>query len=265
MKFKNSFKQSLFDKKTLIGLWLALADSYSAEICAGAGFDWVLLDGEHSPIDLRTILAQLQSISPYDVQAVVRPPVGDTVLIKQLLDIGVMNLLVPMVDTKKQAQTIINATRYPPHGIRGMGAGIARAARWGRDVDYVANANNEICVLLQIESLEGINNLDEIAAIDGVDGLFFGAVDLSASMGLAGQPNHPDVVALIDEGIRKVKSHGKASGLLSVDEKMAHHYIQTGANFVAVGVDTLMLTNAANRLVGEFKKDSAKTIQTSSY
>ena len=189
----NRFKRALAAGEPRIGLWAALADPYAAEICAGAGFDWMLLDGEHSPVDVETILSQLQALAAYPVHAVVRPPIGDPVIIKRILDLGAQTLLVPMIDTGEQAAAIVAATRYPPDGIRGVGAGLARASRWGLIEDYVQNANEEICLLVQVETVTGIENLDGIAATDGVDGVFIGAVDLSASMGYRGRADHPVV------------------------------------------------------------------------
>jgi 4-hydroxy-2-oxoheptanedioate aldolase len=252
----NAFKQNIVDK-TLYGLWLALADQYSAEISAAAGFDFLLLDGEHSPIDLRTILGQLQAIAAYDVAAIVRPPTDDPVLIKQLLDIGACNLLIPMVEAADQARRIVASTRYPPQGFRGVGSGIARAARWGNDPDYMTTANHNICLILQVESVAGLDNLEAIAGIDGVDGIFFGAVDLSASMGLLGQPNHPDVIAAIDRAIATVRGLGKIAGFLSADPATSHHFIASGAHFAAIGVDALLLSNAARALVHEFRSPGA--------
>ncbi|WP_010335339.1 aldolase/citrate lyase family protein [Sphingobium yanoikuyae] len=241
-------------EQPLYGLWLALADQYSAEICAGAGFDFLLLDGEHSPVDLRTALGQLQTIAAYDVAPVVRPPTDDPAFIKQLLDIGANNLLIPMVEGEAQARRIVASTRYPPDGFRGVGAGIARAARWGNDSDYMRNANDDICLILQVESVAGLEALEAIVAIDGVHGIFFGAVDLSASMGLLGQPNHPRVMSAIDEAIGKVKAAGKFAGFLSADDDVSLHFVERGAHFAAVGVDSLLLSNAARRLAREFKR-----------
>jgi 4-hydroxy-2-oxoheptanedioate aldolase len=248
----NSFRQAL-SQRPLYGLWLALADPYSAEICAGAGFDFLLLDGEHSPIDLRTILGQLQAVAAYDVAPVVRPPTDDPVLIKQLLDVGADNLLIPMVDTPEQARRIVASTRYPPHGFRGVGSGIARAARWGNDPDYMRTANDRICLILQIETVRGLGNLEAIAALEGVDGIFFGAVDLSASMGLLGQPNHPDVIAAIEAGIGAVRRLGKVAGFLSPDPQVSASFVAKGAHFAAVGVDALLLSNSARALSQSFK------------
>jgi 4-hydroxy-2-oxoheptanedioate aldolase len=252
----NPFKAALKRGDSQIGLWLAMADSYAAEICAGSGFDWLLLDGEHSPLDLRTMLAQLQSLAPYPAHAVVRPPTGDPVLIKQLLDIGAQSLLIPMVETPQQAETLVRATRYPPQGFRGVGAGIARAARWGRVADYLDRANDEVCLLLQVETRAGLDNLEAIASTDAVDGIFLGAADLSASLGHIGQPQHPEVVAAIEKAIRLILAHGKAPGLLATDETVAAGYLAQGARFVAVGVDALLLVKATQDLARRFKGGS---------
>jgi 4-hydroxy-2-oxoheptanedioate aldolase len=249
----NRFKAALKKGERQIGLWLAMADAYSAEICAGSGFDWLLLDGEHSPLDLRTMLEQLQAAAPYPTHPVVRPPTGDPVLIKQMLDIGASSLLIPMVETPEQAKMLVRATRYPPEGFRGVGAGIARAARWGRVGDYLEKANDDVCLLLQIETRAGLDNLEEIAKIEGVDGIFLGAADLSASLGHIGQPQHPEVVAAMEKAIRCILASGKAPGLLATDEKVASAHLAQGAQFVAVGVDVLLLAQATQALARRFK------------
>ena len=249
----NSFKSALAEGQSQIGLWLAMADPYSAEICAGSGFDWLLLDGEHSPLDLRTMLAQLQAVAPYPTHAVVRPPTGDPVLIKQMLDIGAQSLLIPMVETPKQAEMLVRATRYPPQGFRGVGAGIARAARWGRVEHYLDRANEEVCLLLQVETRSGLENLEAIASTEGVDGVFLGAADLSASLGHIGQPQHPHVVAAMEKAIKTILVHGKAPGVLATDEAVAASYLAQGARFVAVGVDALLLVKATQDLCRRFK------------
>jgi 4-hydroxy-2-oxoheptanedioate aldolase len=261
----NRFKASLKSGQKQIGLWLAMADSYSAEICAGSGFDWLLLDGEHSPLDLRTMLAQLQSLAPYPVHAVVRPPTGDPVLIKQMLDIGAQSLLIPMVETPEQAEMLVRATRYAPQGFRGVGAGIARAARWGRVGHYLDQANEQVCLLLQVETRLGLENLEKIAAIEGVDGVFLGAADLSASLGHIGQPQHAEVVAAMEKAIRGILASGKAPGLLATDESVASTYLAQGARFVAVGVDVLLLAQATQELARRFKPGAAVGKATSSY
>ena len=249
----NPFKLALRRGQAQIGLWLAMAAPYTAELCANAGFDWLLLDGEHSPLDLRTALAQLQAIAPYRSHAVVRPPVGDAVLIKQLLDIGASTLLVPMVETEEQARHLVAATRYPPRGIRGVGAGIARASRWGYVGDYLARADDQVCLLLQIETKRGLDNLDAIMALDGVDGLFLGAADLSASLGYLGQPSHPAVLEAMADAIGRIRAAGKAPGVLTTDPAQARHFLDLGCLFVAVGVYTLLLAQATQALCATFK------------
>ena len=194
----NPFKQALAEKRAQIGLWLGLADHYTTEICAGAGFDWLLIDGEHAPNDLRTILQQAQVIAAYPAShAIARVPMGHGMvgqaLIKQYLDLGLQTLLVPMVDTPEQARELVRCTRYPPDGIRGMGG--ARASRWGRYPQYPKEANAQVCLLVQAETREAIANLDAIAAVEGVDGVFIGPADLSAAMGHVGNPAHPEVQA----------------------------------------------------------------------
>lgn len=253
----NVFKSALARKELQIGLWLAMASPYTAEMCAGAGFDWLLLDGEHSPLDLRTTLAQMQAIAPYPSHAIIRPPVGDTVLIKQVLDIGAQTLLIPMIDTAEQARQMVEATRYPPAGIRGVGAGIARASRWGSIPDYVEKANQQVCLLLQVETSKGLENLDAIAHQPGVDGVFLGAADLSASMGYLGQPNHPAVMSAMTDAVKRILSAGKAPGVLCTDKSQARYFIDQGCLFVAVGVDTLLLSNATRNLAQTFKGNGA--------
>ena len=202
----NSFKAALKRREAQIGLWVGLADPYVAELLATTGFDWLLIDGEHAPNDLRSALAQLQAVAPYPVSAVVRPVEGDTALIKQYLDIGAQTLLVPMVQSAAQAAQIVAATRYAPRGVRGLGSALARASRWSGVESYVEHADEEICVLVQVESIEGLANLAAIAAVDGVDGVFFGPADLSASMGHLGRPQHADVLKAIDDGIAAVQA-----------------------------------------------------------
>ncbi len=250
---ENKFKAALRAGQVQYGLWLGLADTYSAEICAGAGFDWLLIDAEHGPNELRSILAQQQSIAAYASQPVVRPPQGDAVLIKQLLETGIQTVLVPMVDSAAQAKELVRAMRYPPQGMRGVGSVLARASRWGRIEDYLERANDEVCLLVQVETITGLENLTEITAVDGVDGVFFGAVDLAASMGYLGASEHPEVVAAIEAGLREVAASGKGGGVLSANETMVRRYLAAGASFVAVGVDTLLLANATSALLARYR------------
>ena len=255
----NRFKQRLKKGETQIGLWLGMADAYAAELAATAGFDWLLIDGEHAPNDIRGLLGQLQAVAPYPSQPIIRPAIGDAVLIKQILDIGAQTLLVPMVESAEQAKELVRAIHYPPVGIRGVGSALARASRWNSIPGYLDNADEQMCLLVQIENPEGVANLDAIAAVEGVDGIFIGPADLSASMGHRGNPGHPDVQAVIEQGITRIIKAGKAAGILSADEKLARRYIELGASFVAVGVDTTVLMRGLQTLAGSFKDNLATT------
>jgi 4-hydroxy-2-oxoheptanedioate aldolase len=263
----NRFKQALKNRQPQIGLWTSLASSYSTEICAGAGFDWLLLDGEHAPNDLQGILSQLQVIAGYEnTHPVVRLPVGHghigTTLIKQYLDLGVQTLLIPMVDTAEQAAAIVQATRYPPQGIRGMGG--ARASRWGRYSNYPKEANDQICVLVQVETQLGLDNLEAIAAVDGIDGIFIGPADLSASLGHVGNANHPQVRSTIDHAFSRILKAGKAPGFLTPDEDLSRHSLSQGVVFMAVGLDVNLLARHTSSLASRFKNTSPVKTQTSS-
>ncbi|TGN98715.1 4-hydroxy-2-oxoheptanedioate aldolase [Burkholderia sp. USMB20] len=251
----NSFKAALSTSAIQYGLWLGLADAYTAELCATAGFDWLLIDGEHGPNDLRSTLASLQAIASYRSHPVVRIPHGDTALIKQVLEIGATTLLVPMVDNAAQARDLVRAMRYPPAGIRGVGSGLARSSRWGADADYLRTANERMCLLVQVESAEGLANVDEIAAVDGVDGVFIGPADLAASLGRLGQADHPEVQAAIATAFERIGAAGKAAGILAVDEDRARQYLSQGVRFIAVGVDATLLAKAARSLAMRFKPE----------
>lgn len=251
---ENRFKAGLAAGQLQLGLWLALADPYAAELCANCGYDWLLIDGEHAPNDLRGMLAALQAVAPYESNPIVRIPKADDALIKQVLDIGATTLLVPMVESAEQARQIVRATRYPPQGIRGVGSAIARSARWTKYPNYLHEANERIAVLVQVETREALARVDEIAAVEGVDGVFIGPSDLSASMGYLGQPAHPEVRTAIDDAIRRIVTAGKTAGILCADVDLARHYIDVGARFVAVGVDTTLLVKAATGLLGRFRE-----------
>jgi 4-hydroxy-2-oxoheptanedioate aldolase len=252
---KNTFKTALKSgQRAQIGLWLGLADPICAEICAGAGFDWLLIDGEHAPNDVRSILPQLQAVAPYFAHPIVRPVSGDVQLIKQLLDIGAQTLLVPMVESAEQARLLVAAMRYPPAGIRGVGAALARAAQWNRVTNYVHEANDQMCLLVQVETRQGLDNLDAIAAVEGVDGVFIGPADLSAALGHLGQPGHPDVQRAIEDAIQRIRASGRAAGILTTDEAQARQYLALGCTFVAVGLDGNLLMRATQDLAAKFKK-----------
>ncbi|HVW67349.1 MAG TPA: 4-hydroxy-2-oxoheptanedioate aldolase [Steroidobacteraceae bacterium] len=250
----NRFKQALRDGPAQIGLWVALAERYGVEICANAGFDWMLLDAEHAPNDIRSLLGQLQTLAAYPVHPVIRPPIGDPVIIKQVLDIGAQTLLVPLVESAEQAQSLVRATRYPPAGIRGVGSALARAARWNAIPDYLQRADEQICLLVQVETRRGVENLEAIAKVEGVDGVFIGPADLAAALGHRGNPAHPEVQKVIEDGIARARGAGKAVGILSADEALAKRYLELGCRFVAVGSDVTLLLRSAQALVGKFKQ-----------
>jgi 4-hydroxy-2-oxoheptanedioate aldolase len=253
LSLQNSFKRALAEGAQQYGLWAALADPYVTEVLATAGFDWLLIDNEHAPNDVRSTLAQLQALAGYSSHPVVRPVKSDAALIKQLLDIGAQTLLLPMIDTAEQARDAVLATRYPPEGIRGVGSALARASRWNRVPDYLTQASDELCVLVQVETKTGLENLAAIAGVAGVDGVFFGPADLSASMGLLGKPGAEVVREAIRNGIRTVRAAGKAAGVLATDPGIAREYLDAGANFVAVGTDTGLLSAAAFNLASQYK------------
>ena len=250
---QNAFKAALKNsERAQIGLWLGLADPICAEICAGAGFDWLLIDGEHAPNDVRSILAQLQAVAPYPAHPIVRPVSGDVQLIKQLLDVGAQTLLIPMVETADQARLLVSAMRYPPVGIRGVGAALARASQWNRVTNYLHEANDQMCLLVQVETRLGLKNLDAISAVEGVDGVFIGPSDLSAALGHLGRPSHPDVQQAIENAIGRIRASGRAAGILTTDDAQARRYLSLGCNFVAVGLDGNLLMRSTQELASRF-------------
>jgi 4-hydroxy-2-oxoheptanedioate aldolase len=249
----NTFKQALAAGQPQIGLWLGLANDYTAEVCAGAGFDWLLIDGEHAPNTLDSILRQLQVLAAYPSAPVVRPSTNDPVQIKQILELGAQNLLVPMIESAEEARRAVAAVRYPPAGMRGMGSPLGRSSRWSRVPDYVGQADAQMCLLLQVESVAGVQALDEILAVDGVDGVFIGPADLAASMGYHGDTDHPEVQRTIDDLIVRIARAGRAPGILHGNPKYAQHYLDLGATFVAVGVDAGLLARATENLAAQFK------------
>ena len=256
---RNRFKAALKAGQPQIGLWLGLADSYAAELSAGAGFDWLLIDGEHAPNDLRSVLAQLQAIAPYPASAVVRPSIGEVHRLKQLLDIGAQTILVPMIETADHARAMVAAVRYPPVGIRGVGSGLARASAFSRIPDYLKTADHEVCLLLQVESRQALDNLSEILAVDGVDGIFIGPADLAAALGHLGNPGHKEVREAIEGALTRIMKAGRAAGILTTDEALARRYLELGATFVAVGTDILLLSRATSALAERFKVDVSNT------
>jgi 4-hydroxy-2-oxoheptanedioate aldolase len=250
----NILKQRLKQGAVLHGIWLGLADPYAAEIAATADFDWLLIDGEHAPNNMRSISAQLAAIGAHGPAPVVRLRDDDPAAIKQALDIGGQNLLIPMVNSADQALRAYRATRYPPEGIRGVGSSLARASRFSAIPDYLTTANDQICLILQIESVEGLANLDAILAVEGVDALFIGPSDLAADMGYLGQPNHPEVKAAVLDALARIRAAGKSAGVLSTEHDYTGDCKAAGANFVGVGIDVTILASALRNLADQFRK-----------
>ncbi len=238
--------------RALIGLWASASSPVTAEIVAGSGCDWVLLDAEHSPNGLESVLAQLHAMSAYPVAPLVRVPYGDTVAIKQFLDLGAQNLLVPMVDSAEQAEEVVRAVRYPPRGVRGVGSALARSARWNRVDGYLGRADETVSLTVQIESAAAVADAERILAVDGVDAVFIGPSDLAASMGLLGQQNHPDVVGAVLRTIERAVAAGVPAGVNAFVPEDADRYIAAGASFVAVGADVAILARQTEALVSRF-------------
>lgn len=249
---KNALKAALAAKTVQHGIWMNLVSPIAAEALAGVGFDWLLIDGEHGPNDIPTILQQVQAIGSR-TSIVVRPPVGEVRLVKQLLDLGVQTLLIPMVETADHAAQMVKAMLYPPHGIRGVGASVARASDYGRIADYIATANDQTCLILQIESRAGLAALPEILKLDGVDGVFIGPADLAADMGYPGNMNAPEVQDTIDATLTAIMASGKSAGILTFDPRTAARYQAMGVTFLGVGGDVVILTKAATALAAGVK------------
>jgi 4-hydroxy-2-oxoheptanedioate aldolase len=249
---KNHFKAGLIEGRQQIGLWASLASPISTEIIAGSGFDWLLLDMEHSANDLRDIYSQIQVMAEGAASAVVRVPSDDPITIKRILDTGVQSLMIPNIDDADQARRAVAATRYAPRGVRGFSQS-PRAARFGRVADYHAGCEAEICVIVQLESMRALDNLEAIAAVEGVDGLFIGPGDLSMSLGYLGQQNHPDVARKIEEIIGRIRQTRKPAGILTANEGLAHRYIAAGSSYTAVGSDIGLLARASEALASRFR------------
>ena len=249
---KNNFKHGLARGELQIGLWCSLCSSIAAELVSHSGYDWLLLDTEHSPNEVPDLLGQLQAVATGTASAIVRPAWNDTVLIKRVLDIGAQSVLLPYVQNAEEARRAVAATRYPPKGVRGVTAS-GRAARYGRVVDYLKRADGEICVLVQAETRVALDNIEAIATVDGVDGVFIGPSDLAASLGHIGQPGHPVVQAALKEAVDRLKKAGKPAGILTANEDEAKRYIEWGYLFVAVGSDIGLLAKNADALAKKFK------------
>lgn len=246
------FKNRIQSEYPQFGMWVATGNAYCAEICAGSGLDWLLIDSEHVPNDLRSVLTQLQVIEAYPIWPVVRLPSDDTVTIKQYLDLGISSLMIPMVESADQAQSIVRAVRYPPNGIRGVGSALGRASRWNRNAAYLAEADGSITLIVQIESRTGLNEASKIAAVDGIDGVFFGPADLAASLGFLGQQEHPEVVQAVEQGIESAKSVGVPAGVNAISDSMVERYVQRGCSFILVGSDVSLLARGSEELASRY-------------
>jgi 4-hydroxy-2-oxoheptanedioate aldolase len=248
---RNRFKAALRAGRAQVGIWCSIAGSDNAEALAGCGFDWMLIDTEHSTVDLTTVKAMLQAAAPYPTQTIVRPGWNDAVEIKRLLDAGAMSILVPYVQSAEEAARAVSAVRYPPQGTRGV-AGITRASRYGAVDGYLSRANDEICLLVQVETAEALRNIEAIAAVDGVDGIFVGPADLAASMGHPGNPAAPEVKAAILDAIARIRSCGKPAGILSLDPGFLQQAVAAGSLFTAVDVDQAILLRGARALAKQW-------------
>lgn len=249
----NTLKAALARGDVQMGLWLALAHPTTSAIAAGAGYDWCLIDAEHGPNTLQTILSQMQAMEGQGANAVVRVPVSQPHIIKQVLDLGVQTLLVPMVNTAEEARAVVTACHYGPKGTRGLGAGLTRASGYGGLEDYAQTANEQICIMVQAETRQAMNNISAIAAVDGIDGVFIGPSDLSADMGYLGKPEAPEVVALIEAGIRAIRAAGKAPGIVSFKTNALKRYAEQGVTFMGVGGDATTYADAVRNLARDAK------------
>ena len=249
---RNDFKQALAQGRLQIGLWCSLCSNITAEVVSDSGFDWLLLDTEHAPNEVPDLLQQLQAVTRGPATPIVRPAWNDIVLIKRVLDIGAASLLIPYVQTVEEARRAVAATRYPPQGVRGVTA-TGRAARYGRVTDYLKTAHSELCLLVQVETRAALDRIEDIASVDGIDGVFIGPADLAASLGHVGNPQHPEVQAALQDAVRRLTAVGKPAGILTPNEDEARRYIGWGYLFVAVGSDLGLLTRGADTLAKTFK------------
>lgn len=253
----NKFKTRLQAGDKMLGLWFGLANNMAAEICAQSGFDWLMIDAEHSPLSDKDVLSCLQAVAPYEINPIVRPVSGDKNVLKRLCDVGVQTFLVPMIDNADEAKAVVSTVRYPAPkgfkgGTRGLGTSMARAARWNMTPDYLTRANEQMCVVLQIETKAGLKNLNEIAAVEGVDAVFIGPSDLGAALGYPGQASHPEVVKTVCQALKDICACGKPAGVLAVTSELVEVYTEAGASFIGVGSDCGVLAKGVQRLYERF-------------
>jgi 4-hydroxy-2-oxoheptanedioate aldolase len=248
---KNAFKAALQAGTPQMGCWMGLADPYISEITAGAGFDWIVVDGEHAPNDLRSVVAQLQVMAGRGSHPVVRPVIGETWMIKQFLDAGAQTLLVPLVESAAQARDLVRAVTYPPQGVRGVGAALARASDFGGIPDYFETVGDEICLLAQVENRAGLAALDDILAVDGIDGVFIGPADLGADLDLRRPDQADELRAVILDAVKRISDAGKAPGILTLDPDLQRDCLAAGALFVATNIDVTIFANGMRNAAHE--------------
>ncbi|HCX84879.1 MAG TPA: 2-dehydro-3-deoxyglucarate aldolase [Micrococcales bacterium] len=251
--------------RPLAGMWVCTGSPLVAEICAGGGLDWLLIDMEHGPNGLESVLAQLQAVAAYPVVPVVRVPAGDPVILKQVLDLGAQTVLVPMVSSVEEARAAVEAVHYPPRGRRGVGSALARSARWNRVTDYLSGAAAHVSLFVQVENVAGVEAAAQIAALDGIDGVFVGPSDLAASMGVLGQQTHPDVTAAVLRTFEAVRAAGKPVGVNAFDPAVAEGYLAAGATFVLVGADVVLLARGSEALAARFVGRPEEPVPRASY
>lgn len=265
MSIENDFKSNLSQSKVQYGIWNGIPHSYVAEILAGAGFDFMVIDAEHGTFDINQIVAQLQAISRYNCSPVVRIASADSILMKRLLDAGVQTFIIPMVESAEVAEKMGKALRYPPHGTRGVGTALARAAQWNRVNNYFEEANDQMCLITQVESVKGVEALDEILKVNEVDVVFLGPADLAGSMGLLGQPGHPEVKSVVNKCFEKIIKAGKIAAILTSSESLIKEYEQKGATAIAVGLDTIILSKATKSLAEKYKPELKEITSNTTY
>ncbi|MDC0738920.1 HpcH/HpaI aldolase/citrate lyase family protein [Cognatishimia sp. SS12] len=263
---ENRFKKRLNSGQIQFGCWLGMAEPYVAEMAALCGFDVLVIDGEHAPVDMKSMLGQLKALEGSPSQPLLRLPVDQTHLVKQALDFGAQNLLIPMIESKEQAEAMAKAMRYPPHGIRGVGAGMARASKFSMIADYQQTADDQVCVMLQVESRAGLDALDDILAVEGIDGVFIGPGDLSANLGYAETPKHPEFKAIVKDALTRIKAAGRAAGIIETDDDYIQQYIDLGVDFIATDVDVALYMNAMRKAARRYSgPDAAETGDISGY
>ena len=243
----NKLKKALANGELQTGVWLGLVDGYAAEVAGTAGFDWVLIDGEHAPNGTTEISKQIGALSASDSSVIVRVPKGEDWFIKQVLDAGAQTVMVPMVETGAQAAEMSRAMLYAPQGIRGVGSALGRASQWTGIEDYLTTANDQMCLIVQVEAQRGLDNLDDILTVEGVDAVFIGPADLAADMGYLGDDQAPEVQAAMEDAVKRIRAAGKAAGIMCPDPVLAEKFIGWGVNFACVAIDVVMLANGLRR------------------